>query len=374
MNFQPPVNYQVSRERFRSYLHRIQNYWDRARLELASHPADEDVTIDWVQADAVEQKEKLFLLTTGEHGVEGYVGAVVLNLFMDEFLPKLDPRNTGLVVVHPINPWGMKHKRRINHLSVDLNRNFVRNEKQFRSLTNPGYERLEDFLNPDRSLGVYWREKAGFLFRLMDTWLNMGRDVLQSATLLGQYQYPRGLYFGGQEYQFETEVMFDLFHNALQQYKKVVHIDVHTGYGPRDHMTLVNSPFEPQPPSLLAERFEYSRVVAADPQEFYSIEGDMIDCFYSIAGEEYPQRSYFGTAFEFGTVGEGLVAAVRSLRTMVLENQLYWHGVKHDKTAEKVHRDYVNLYYPQQASWYKKALQDARQAFHGILKGFSYIA
>ena len=342
-------------------------------MDSVSHPAEDNLSLDWIRADALEKQEQLLLITTGEHGIEGYVGAVMLDLFMNKFLPGLNPRNTGLLVVHPINPWGMKHQRRTNHLNVDLNRNFVQNEEQFRTLNNPGYQQLESFLNPRQALGVYWKEKVGFLFRLLSTWKEQDRDALRGATLLGQYQFPRGIYFGGREYQFETEIMIELFRSVLRQYQQVVHIDIHTGYGPGDQMTLVNSPFESQSPSLLAERFGYPRVVAADPQEFYSIEGDMIDRFYSIARDAYPERTYFGTAFEFGTVGEGLLTSIRSLRTMIFENQIYWHGVRQEKTAEKVHRDYVNLYFPQQPPWYKKALQDARRAFEGILKACSYI-
>lgn len=367
MKVHPPDDYLASRKRFRSYLSRIQDRWEHADLDSANHPAEDDLSMEWIRADAVDEKKQLFLLTTGEHGIEGYVGAVMLDLFVNEFLSGLNPRNTGMLVVHPINPWGMKHQRRTNYLNVDLNRNFLQDEKKFRTLNNPGYQKLERFLNPRHALGAYWRERVGFLFRFLRTWIELDRDALQGATLLGQYQFPRGIYFGGREYQFETEIMFDLFHNVLQQYEQVVHIDIHTGYGPGDQMTLVNSPFETQSPSLLAERFGYPRVVSADPQEFYSIEGDMIDRFYRIARDEYPERSYFGTAFEFGTVGEGLLTSIRSLRTMIFENQIYWHGVEKEKTAEKVHRDYVNLYYPQQSSWYKKAFQDAHQAFRGIL-------
>lgn len=373
MKVRPPEDYQNARERFRSYLPRIQDRWDNARLDSVNHPAEDDLSIDWIRADASDEKKKLLLLTTGEHGVEGYVGAVMLNLFMEEFLSGLNPRDTGLILVHPINPWGMKHKRRTNHLSVDLNRNFLESEESFRIQANPGYARLHDFLNPGQRLRGYRWAKAAFLFRLLWTRLAMGRETLQHATLLGQYQFPRGIYYGGLETQFETGTMKRLFRTCVKPYDQVVHVDIHTGYGPRDQMTMVNSPLEPLSPSLWKARLDYPRIVAADPGEFYSIQGDMIDWVYSMIKHEYPGKRYFGTAFEFGTVGEGLSASIHSLRTMILENQAYWHGMKNPEDADRLRKDYLHLYKPAEATWYEKAVQDARQAFEGILTAHGFL-
>ena len=127
-----PTSYEDSRERFKLSLSLLQSKWPDARLE--SHPLKEhpDLSIDWIWAEP-PKKENLVIISTAEHGIEGYVGAAMMKVFIEEFAPQLNPENTGLLLVHAINPWGMKHRYRVNPNNVDLNRNFV-----FYELLRPG--------------------------------------------------------------------------------------------------------------------------------------------------------------------------------------------------------------------------------------------
>src|SRR5512136_1431716 len=119
-----PETYEESRERFRASLSTIQTLWSEANVTSTPVAGDPNLTIDVISADARRSKQKRLMLTTGLHGIEGYVGAGILQLFTEEFLLHIDPENTGIVLVHPINPFGMKHWTRVNKNSVDLNRNF----------------------------------------------------------------------------------------------------------------------------------------------------------------------------------------------------------------------------------------------------------
>src|SRR5512134_3208436 len=141
-----PDTYETSRERFRQNLPAIQKGWPHAQHSHHRLPGDEDLTIDWIYSDALEKNEKVLILTTAEHGIEGYVGAAVLQRFIDKFLLRLDPRSTGLLLVHAINPWGMKHHRRVNADNIDLNRTFLRNQT-FDPAFNPEYDYLNDYIN-----------------------------------------------------------------------------------------------------------------------------------------------------------------------------------------------------------------------------------
>jgi hypothetical protein len=119
-----PATYEASRERFRNNLPVVQSMWSKAKLLQHKLSGDEDLTIDWIYSDAADTHQKVFILTTGEHGVEGYVGSAMMQLFIEKYMPKLDPRTTGILLVHAINPWGMKHHRRGNRDNIDLNRTF----------------------------------------------------------------------------------------------------------------------------------------------------------------------------------------------------------------------------------------------------------
>ena len=180
------------------------------------------------------------------------------------------------------------------------------------------------------------------------------------SSLVGQYRFPRGIYYGGNKLQEEARTLEDLIMERIGGYSQVLHIDLHTGYGPHDQMTIVNSPLERVPAAELAERFAYPRVVASDAQAFFAIRGDILDYFYTRIGREFPQLRYFATAFEFGTMGDTLPGAIRSLRATVFENQARQAGVTGPRIEEQVRAEYRELFYPPEDAWREKALEDAR--------------
>jgi hypothetical protein len=144
-----PLTYESSRERFRSSLASFSDRWADSHLDSFPLSDDSSLTIDIITANANKQKEKMFILTTGLHGIEGYVGSGILQLFIEEYLPRFNPDTTSVVIVHPINPHGMKYHQRVNKNSIDLNRNF--NTMGFEKLKsiNPHYESLGFLLNQD---------------------------------------------------------------------------------------------------------------------------------------------------------------------------------------------------------------------------------
>ena len=110
-----------------------------------------------------------------------------------------------------------------------------------------------------------------------------------------------------------------------------------------------------------------------DNEEFYAIQGDMTEYFYQLQNEKYPDRHLFSCAFECGTYGESLLQRIRSLRTMIFESQLHWHGAKDGKTEQKIRSEFSELYFPVEQKWREKALMDCRQAFEGILSAYEII-
>ncbi len=366
-----PASYEASRFRFRAQLKNIQAGWPSARLESIRLDGEEDLTIDRIEAPALQRQEKLLALTTGEHGIEAYVGSAMLELFIREYLPRLDPSVTGLLLVHAINPWGMKHHRRVNANNVDLNRNFLLAEDE-RS-DNPGYNRIANFLNPSRA-AVSWQSAnlkfgAGVLAALR----KLGFKHALGAILLGQYRFPTGLYYGGDGQQAETRHLSALYRKWLPVYEQVVLLDMHTGYGPRCQMSLVNSFLEQRSSAELADYFEYPQVVSTTPDEFYAIRGDMIDFVYALRASLFPEKPLYATSFEFGTYGDGLFDHLRELRTMILENQVYHYGTDNETLRRRTAADFQALYFPQSVEWQAQAVQTARQAFTGILRAEGYL-
>jgi len=367
-----PDTYESSRARFLRDVERIRPLWPSSRLE--SHPLANfpDLSIDWLWAEP-RVKENLVFISTAEHGIEGYVGSAMLKIFMDEFAPRLHPENTGLLLVHTINPWGMKNRLRGNPNNVDLNRNFVF-DGNYSPAINPAYDELRWLLEPAPPVGAPALEKLGFIGKVVKGLATYGQAKIQAATLLGQHRHPKGVYFGGKEQQEETGVIMGLFRQALEHYQNIVQIDIHTGYGPRYQMTvLIPSNDTTLTSEQAKERFRYPLVEKVDAAEFYAISGDQCETFVRLRDAEFPERKLLAGGFEFGTFGNSLPALIRSLHISVLENQLRQFGARNESNASAVHVEYGELFFPAEQKWRDKAVIDGRQAFDGILSAYGLL-
>jgi hypothetical protein len=358
-----PATYEASRERFRLSLSYYLNLWPGVRLTSLPLEGEADMTIEVISADATREKQRLLFLTTGLHGIEGYVGSGILELFTGEFLPRLDPATTGIVIVHPINPHGMKQHTRYNRNNIDLNRNFGADFDALRSL-NPHYESLSALLNPRRPLKNPFYEKAAFLWNLAKA-LPKGASHIREAALMGQYRRQEGIYFGGYEMQDETRIVADLFRRSIPGYTQVLGLDIHSGYGPRWQVTLVNPAREKRTAAEIAAHYNLPRVVGSNPKEFYTTHGEMGDTFHDLMASG---RARFYCGFlEFGTYGDSFWQEVHSLRTTVLENVLRWHGGS-ESVRRWMRREYDELYIPSEPRWWQTAQENARQYFENILR------
>ncbi|MCK6585609.1 MAG: DUF2817 domain-containing protein [Anaerolineales bacterium] len=365
--------YESSRERFRNYLSTVQAKWSGAKPFQHKLQGDEDLTIDWIYSDATETNQKVFILTTGEHGVEGYVGSAMMQRFIEVHMPKLDPRNTGILLVHAINPWGMKHHRRGNRDNIDLNRTFLYNVHHDPAF-NPEYDKIARFLNPGTKVTNLLLDNIGYTLQLFWHIALMGMNNFRYALLLGQYRHPKGLYYGGTERPEETQVIMDLYRQMMSSYEQILHLDMHTGYGPRYQMSLVNSALDKGSSDYFVKRFNYPLVVAATADEFYAIRGDMVDYEYALWQNEFPEKRFFATAFEFGTLGDTMYGLFQSPRVMIHENRAYWHGAKTKSLLARAKRGFEELFNPSASDWKEKAVKDADQAFEGILRAEGYIS
>ncbi len=368
-----PTIYQESRSYFREQLKKVKKTWPTAVLDKHFISEAEDLSIDWITAEPIKKKEKLVMITTGLHGVEGFVGAAMLDLFIKEYADKLDPDSTGLIIVHALNPWGMANQRRFTKDNIDLNRNFMVDQDVFSVEFNQDYLKLDQVLNPTHPLKPFLLEDMMFYKNVIVSIARYGIQSLRGAILLGQQSNPAGLYYTGREYQPEAIWLQKLMNEVFSSYESVMFVDMHTGYGPRYQMSLVNSPAESRIPGQLMKDFHYPLIVQADPEQFYAMKGDMINWIYYLKETKYPDLNFYGTAFEFGTYGDGILQETKSLRTMIYINQADQAGASSLKIKSRVHNEFVEMFYPTTGKWREKALADCRQAFSGVLSAEGYI-
>ncbi|NPA06610.1 MAG: DUF2817 domain-containing protein [Chloroflexi bacterium] len=344
-----------------SWLSLLRHAWPDAQLHEIALPF-EDLPWRWIEAPATKHATQALILTAGLHGIEGHVGVAVLDLLLRAHLPGHLAATTDLYIVPLVNPWGMAHSRRVNAHNVDLNRNVWPPETPIQ-IENPAYDRLRAFLNPKGP--VKPQDRWQFFVRTARALIQTrGTAALRSASLQGQSRYPRGVFFAGQRVEPEIRALQHLLTRAMQR-PRVFHIDIHTGYGPRDQLTLVAPQNEPRSLDELRQIYRYPHVDRVASETFYAIQGDLGS--YVITLGQKVGTAAQTIALEFGTWGDGLVAQMRSLRAVVLENQLYHFGASRPETATWVRDEFRELFFPQRPEWVRRATEQAHAALRGVV-------
>jgi hypothetical protein len=185
-------------------------------------PAGEPLAIDVVWLGA-RLPRRVLLQTSGVHGVEAYAGSAVQLALLDA--PPVIPAGDALILVHVLNPYGMAWTRRANENNVDLNRNFLTGNESWAGAPAL-YGRLDPLLNPASPPGF-----DAFTLRAAGAALRHGFIPLKQAVAQGQYEYPRGLFFGGRELQPGPRMYLDWLRAHLADAQQLFALDVHTGLG-----------------------------------------------------------------------------------------------------------------------------------------------
>ena len=127
--------------------------------EVYAIDESDDLYVDGIYLPSSEKRTNLIVLTTGVHGIEGYIGSAMLDVFFDHIYPTLNTKNTGVLVIANVNPYGMKYMRRYNENNVDLNRNFIEDWSTFDLSSNKEYPKVDKFLQPEGKMGnAFWHE------------------------------------------------------------------------------------------------------------------------------------------------------------------------------------------------------------------------
>lgn len=339
-------------------------------VEKSSYAIDEadGLYIDKILLPASNESKNLIILTTGVHGIEGYIGAVMLDVFFEEIYPTLNTENTGVLIVANVNPYGMKYMRRYNENNVDLNRNFIENWDDFDRSSNKDYPKVVSFLQPEGKMGNAFFHEVGFYLSLAKEAVLTGADTISDALLTGQYEYPKGVYYGGNGDEKSTAYLKGVFAECLDgSYENIIHIDIHSGYGPRYNMVIFNSVQDPTTEEEAKAAFGYDYIIATDSEEFYETFGDTTDFFYRLARSKGSDKELYSTCFEFGTIGDGFLDSIISLKFTVDENRQHWYPTENEITSEMVRQNYLELFYPTEVKWREKTVQDFKDALNGVL-------
>lgn len=194
-----------------------------SRLESA--PLEDDghgFTVDtaWFTHPAAD---RALMVSSGLHGVEGPIGAKIQRRWMAAAAPTR-PADTDVILIHALNPFGFHHGRRANAHNFDLNRAFF--EDAERPATDPLCQQLAPVLYAEA-------KRSRLPFGLVATGLiaRFGPQRLRNVIAGGQYDFPRGLFFGGTARPALQDWLEDHLLPQLHAYRQIEHVDIHTGLG-----------------------------------------------------------------------------------------------------------------------------------------------
>lgn len=328
-------NYAAARERFRDAAHRA-----GAKLHAlpiaATGPQGEALTIDiaWLGRD---DAARVLLHTSGIHGVEAYAGSAVQLALLDN--PPAAGDGGALALVHVLNPYGMAWLRRTNENNVDLNRNFLGAGEAW-SGAPPLYAALDPLLNPASP-----PRRDAFVPRALLKILRYGYPAVKQAVAQGQYDYPRGLFYGGSRLEEGPRRYLAWLAARLRSAATVLAIDVHTGLGPHGEDTLLVEPGYRAPPAL-AEALRRPLVDAASgDRTSYVVKGGLA----SGVARSLPGARVHAIVQEFGTYP--ILRVISCLRD---ENRAHFFAAQDANHPAK--RALLDALRPGDASWQERVV------------------
>lgn len=312
-------DYVTARARFRSAAQSAGAALHELPLD-ARGPAEEALTIDIARLGAANA-QRIVLHTSGLHGVEAFAGSAIQLALLDE--PPEVPVGCGFVLVHVLNPYGMAWLRRANENNVDLNRNFLGKEEEW-SGAPALYGRIDRVLNPKTP-----PDRDYFYVRALWQTARHGFRPLKEAVARGQYEYPRGLFYGGTRLEQGPSLYVSWLHRHLSHASYVFGLDAHTGLGRWGHdMLLLEAGAGATPKDQLSAALAHEIIdVSADPGAAYAIRGGM--------GAMLP-RLLAGAAVDFVLQELGTYSPLAVFHALREENRWHhWGGARVDHPVKK---------------------------------------
>ena len=339
-----------------------------AGLPVTSHPhplagRDGEALAMDVVLEGPPDADRLLIVTSACHGVEGYCGSgvQVFALHDAEWRAKALDQGVAVLYVHALNPYGFSHVRRTTHENVDLNRNFQDFSQALP--VNEAYRALRPLLLPE-----HWPPDAVNEAAVTDFIATQGMAAFQAAITRGQYEFPEGLFFGGTEPTWSNQTLRQVLRDSARQARRIAWIDLHTGLGPNGVGERIFACKDDK--AALARARQWWGGQGATPVtsifDGSSSSAFLTGLMWMAVYEECPQAEYTGIAMEYGTQPMGdVMLALRA------EHWLNIHPEAPAALARQIKQQMMEAFYTDTDAWKGQIISQARQALFQAVDGLS---
>ena len=312
--------------------------------QLSSYPlhvdAHSDLSVDVAQFGAPGLPT--VVVSSGLHGVECSSGAAVQLAWMAA-RPK-PPHRVRIVLVHSLNPYGFVHGRRVDESNVDINRNFIDVDEFTYNQGTPfssDYARFDSLLNPPYPPTPV----DGFLCQALGYLVKEGKAGLQRSIVIGQYEFERGLFYGGSEPSNTACLVKDKMQDWIGDAPDVCHLDFHTGLGrfARCQLLVQATPASSRW-AWYEQAFGQSELVPTETTDSsaYQANGAMGNWLVN----HFSDRPYRFLTAEFGTY-----SPLKMLGALRKENQAYHFSPPGSRTRHLARQQLERCFCPPSARW-----------------------
>ena len=286
---------------------------------------------------------------------------------MDNYLNKELLDKTSVLLIHSINPYGFKYTRRVSENNVDLNRNSDIDKNLYKT-NNEGYPKVFDLINPKEEVDCGSLGNQFFFVEAVAEIAKASMPVLRQAVLQGQYEFPKGLYFGGNDFEPQIKKLTPIIDSICNPYTSILALDLHTGYGARGVLHLFPNPAEAPVKKRIETIFEGFKIDWGDTEDFYTITGD----FVGFIGKINKEKEFIPMTLEYGTMNsQTTMGSLKSIHIMILENQGQQYGFQTDDDKEKVKNDLLEMYYPSSNKWRSHIIEETKAVFDKSITRFA---
>lgn len=317
----------------------------------------ETLAVD-VALDGPPDAERLLIVSSACHGVEGHCGSGVQVFATHDAEWREHARSAGVSVLylHALNPYGFSWGRRTTHENVDLNRNFLDFAQPLPD--NPAYADLHALLLPPQ-----WPPGPENVAALDAYVAQRGLAAFQSAVTQGQYAFADGVFYGGSAPTWSQQTLRAVLRRHARSARHLAWIDLHSGLGPTGVGERIFA-CRNEASALQRARDWWGQITSV--YDGSSTSALLNGTMWNVVYDECPKAQYTGIALEFGTVPiHELIDALRA------DTWLYQHPQAAPALQEAIRRQVLAAAYVDNEVWKAQIVVQSRQAMFQAVDGLA---
>ena len=307
---------------------------------------------------------RALVIISGTHGVEAYAGSGPQIAFLRGPLSQHLPPDTGVLLMHAVNPHGFAWQRRVTEENVDLNRNWIDFSQPLPA--NPGYGELHPHYTP-RSLD---ETTLAACDAAIDAYRQRhGEHAERVARSTGQYTHADGLFYGGSGPTWarrtsEAILQQHLAPRANGRKLTVAIVDMHTGLGPYGY----GEPICNHAPG--SERVQRARAWWGDSVTEPLLGTSSSQEKFGLTEFGY-ERALAHADIAFVALEFGTYAPPRGARVLRDDAWLWTHGDPRGPEAATIRQAMRDHFFPPHDDWKEMVLFRSHQVYRQALRGLA---